>query len=351
MSLFGRLRWIALRARHGRRWEGASAYLDGMLDEDEAAAFAQGRETDAAAREHFEDIQFIARGLASLPQAEPPRSFALAPEDITAAEPPAAIRQPAPKSLRLATAGAAASIAALAAVIAYDVLDTREEAVYYLESAPVLQTEREAPQATTAMLADFDQSEQAEAAPEEPPAPAVTAIEEAEDEEAASAEFASDEPESPSRDARTIAWNYREADQAAAEQEAAAAPAAQARFAAQRTESSADQDEALDEPIAQPALLAAEDQAAEATLAPAAGEEDEEPAPAGSAQAEAALEEAEDEGLLMERGTEPVLLAESVSAGDAGWETPVQIALAIIAAIAAAGALWIKARSPRRPPA
>ena len=53
----------------------------------------------------------------------------------------------------------------------------------------------------------------------------------------------------------------------------------------------------------------------------------------------------------MERGTEPVLLDEPVSAGDAGWETPVQIALAIIAALAAAGALWIKARQPRRPPA
>ena len=343
MSLFGRLRWIALRARHGRRWERASAYLDGMLGEDEAAAFAQGRETDAAAREHFEDIQFIARGLASLPQAEPPRSFELTAEDITAAEPPAAIRQPAPKSLRLATAGAAAAVAALAAVIAYDVLDTREEAVFYLESAPVLQTEREAPQATTAMLADFDQSEQseqAEAALEEPPAAAAT-------EEAASAdEAAADEPESASSEAEAITWRSREEAQAAAEQEAAATPAAQARFAAQRTESSAGQDEAQDEPIAQPALLAAEDQVEDAAV-----EEDEEPAPAASVQPEAALEEAEDEGLLMERGTEPVLLAESVSAGDAGWETPVQIALAIIAALSAAGALWIKARQPRRPPA
>lgn len=343
MSLFGRLRWIALRARHGRRWERASAYLDGMLDEDEAAAFAQGRETDAAAREHFEDIQFIARGLASLPQAEPPRSFELTAEDITAAEPPAAIRQAAPKSLRLATAGAAASIAALAAVIAYDVLDTGEEAVFYLESAPVLQTEREAPQATTAMLADFEQSEQseqseqAEAALEEPPVAAAT-------EEAASAEVAADEPESASSEAAAITWRSREEAQAAAEQEAAAAPAAQARFAAQRTESSAEQDE----PAAQPAPAEAEEHA---LLAPAAVEEDEEPAPAASAQAEAALEEAEDEGLLMERGTEPVLLAESVSAGDSGWERPAQIALAIIAAIAAAGALWIKARSPRRPPA
>ena len=338
MSLFGRLRWIALRARHGRRWERASAYLDGMLDEDEAAAFAQGRETDAAAREHFEDIQFIARGLASLPQAEPPRSFELTAEDITAAEPPAAIRQAAPKSLRLATAGAAASIAALAAVIAYDVLDTREEAVFYLESAPVLQTEREAPQATTAMLADFEQSEQAEAALEEPPAAAAT-------EEAADAEVAADEPESASSEAEAITWRSREEAQAAAEQEAAAAPAAQARFAAQRTESSAEQEE----PAAQPAPAEAEEQAEDALLAPAAVEEDEEPAPAASAQAEAALEEAEDEGLLMERGTEPVLLAESVSAGDAGWERPAQIALAIIAALAAAGALWIKAHSPRRP--
>ena len=347
MSLFGRLRWIALRARHSRRWERASAYLDGMLDEDEAAAFAQGRETDAAAREHFEDIQFIARGLASLPQPEPPRSFELTAEDITAAEPPAAIRQPAPKSLRLATAGAAASIAALAAVIAYDVLDNREEAVFYLESAPVLQTEREAPQAATAMLADFDQSEQseqAEAALEEPPAAAAT-------EEAASAdEAAADEPESASSEAEAITWRSREEAQAAAEQEAAAAPAAQARFAAQRTESSAGQDEALDEPIAQPALLAAEDQAEDAaTLAPAVIEEEEEPAPVASSEPEAALEDAEDEGLLMERGTEPVLLAESVSTGDAGWERPAQIALAIIAALATAGALWIKARSPRRP--
>ena len=346
MSLFGRLRWIALRARHGRRWERASAYLDGMLDEDEAAAFAQGRETDAAAREHFEDIQFIARGLASLPQAEPPRSFELTAEDITAAEPPAAIRQAAPKSLRLATAGAAASIAALAAVIAYDVLDTGEEAVFYLESAPMLQTEREAPQATTAMLADFDQSEQseqseqAEAAPEEPPATAAT-------EEATSAEVAADEPESASSEAEAITWRSREEAQAAAEQEAAAAPATQARFAAQRTESSAEQEE----PAAQPAPAEAEEQAEDALLAPAAVEEDEEPVPAASAQPEAALEEAEDEGLLMERGTEPVLLAESVSAGDAGWERPAQIALAIIAALAAAGALWIKARSPRRPPA
>ena len=344
MSLFGRLRWIALRARHGRRWERASAYLDGMLDEDEAAAFAQGRETDAAAREHFEDIQFIARGLASLPQAEPPRSFELTAEDITAAEPPAAIRQPAPKSLRLATAGAAASIAALAAVIAYDVLDTREEAVFYLESAPVLQTEREASQATTAMLADFEQSEQAEAALEEPPAAAAT-------EEAASAdEAAADEPESASSEAEAITWRSREEAQAAAEQEAAATPAAQARFAAQRTESSAGQDEAQDEPIAQPALLAAEDQAEDAaTLAPAVIEEEEEPAPAASAQLEAALEDAEDEGLLMERGTEPVLLAESVSAGDAGWERPAQIALAIIAALATAAAIWLAIRQPRRP--
>lgn len=345
MSLFGRLRWIALRARHGRRWERASAYLDGMLDEDEAAAFAQARETDAAAREHFEDIQFIARGLASLPQTEPPRSFELTAEDITAAEPPAAIRQPAPKSLRLATAGAAASIAALAAVIAYDVLDTREEAVFYLESAPVLQTEREAPQTTTAMLADFDQSEQseqAETALEEPPAAAAT-------EEAADAEVAADEPESASSEAEAITWRSREEAQAAAEQEAAAAPAAQARFAAQRTESSADQDEAQDEPIAQPALLAAEDQAEDAaTLAPAVIEEEEEPAPAASAQLEAALEDAEDEGLLMERGTEPVLLAESVSAGDAGWERPAQIALAMIAALATAAAIWLAIRRPRR---
>ena len=342
MSLFGRLRWIALRARHGRRWERASAYLDGMLDEDEAAAFAQARETDAAAREHFEDIQFIARGLASLPHPEPPRSFELTAEDITTAEPPAAIRQAAPKSLRLATAGAAASIAALAAVIAYDVLDTREEAVFYLESAPVLQTEREAPQATTAMLADFDQSEQAEAALEEPPAPTAT-------EEAASVQAMADEPESASGEAEAITWRSREEAQAAAEQEAAAAPAAQARFAAQRTESSAGQDEAQDEPIAQPALLAAEDQAEDAaTLAPAVIEEEEEPALVASSEPEAALEDAEDEGLLMERGTEPVLLAESVSARDAGWERPAQIALAIIAALATAAAIWLAIRRPRR---
>lgn len=347
MSLFGRLRWIALRARHGRRWERASAHLDGMLDEDEAAAFAQARETDAAAREHFEDIQFIARGLASLPQAEPPRSFALSAEDITAAEPPAAIRQPAPKSLRLATAGTAAAVAALAAVIAYDALDTGEEAVFYLESAPVLQTEREAPQATTAMLADFEQAEQAEqaeAALEEPAAPAAT-------EEAASAQVAADESELASGEAEAITWRSREEAQAAAEQEAAAAPAAQARFAAQRTESSAEQGESQDAPAAQPAPAEAADQAEDAgTLSPAV-EEDEELAPVASSELEAALEEAEDEGLLMERGTEPTLLDEPISAGDAGWETPVQIALAVIAALAAAGALWIKARSPRRPQA
>ena len=348
MSLFGRLRWIALRARHGRRWGRASAHLDGMLDEDEAAAFAQARETDAAAREYFEDIQFIAQGLASLPQAEPPRSFALTAEDITAAEPPAAIRQSAPKSLRLATAGTAAAVAALAAVIAYDVLDTGEEAVFYLESAPVLQTEREAPQATTAMLADFDQSEQseqAEAALEEAPAPAAT-------EEAASAQVAADEPELASGEAEEITWRSREEAQAAAEQEAAAAPAAQARFAAQRTESSAEQGESQDEPAAQPAPVEAADQAEDAaSLAPAVIEDEEEPAPAASVQLEAALEDAEDEGLLMERGTEPTLLDEPISAGDAGWETPVQIALAVIAALAAAGALWIKARSPRHPQA
>ena len=348
MSLFGRLRWMVLSARHRRRWERASAHLDGMLDEGEAAAFAEARETDTATREYSEDIQFIAQGLASLPQAEPSRSFALTVEEIAAAEPPAAIRRPAPKSLRLATAGAAAAIAAFAAVTAYDVLDDREESILYLEMAPVLQTEREDAQTTTAMLADFEQSEQAEAALEEPPAPAVAAIEEAEeaDEEAASAEVAADEPESPSGDAGAIDWNHREADQAAAEEEAAAAPAAQARFAAQRTESSAGEDE----PAAQPAPAEAEDQAEDdALLAPAAIEEDEEPAPAAPAQLEAAPEEDGDGELLMERGTEPTLLAESISAEDSGWTTPAQIALAIIAALAAIAAIWIKIRQPRRP--
>ena len=346
MSLFGRLRWMALGARHRRRWERASAHLDGMLDEDEAAAFAETRQADAATREYSEDIQFIAQGLASLPQAEPARSFALTAEDIAAAEPPAEIRQPAPKSLRLAIAGGAAAIAAFAAVTAYDALDNRGETDFFLERAPVLQTEREEAQATTAMLADFDQSEQAEAALDEPPAPAVAAIEEAEDEVAASAEVAADEPESPSRDAEAIDWDYREEAQEAAEEEAATAPAARARFAAQRTESSASEAE----PVAESAPAEAEEQAEDAALlAPAALEEDEEPAPAAPAQLEAAPEEDGDGELLMERGTEPVLLAETISAEDSGWAAPAQIALAIIAVLAAIAAIWIKIRQPRRP--
>ena len=345
MSRLDRLRWEISRVRRGRGQARASAYLDGELDAGEAAAFEAAREEDARTREYIEDIQFIAYGLKETLEAdEPSRSFALTAADAAAPLPPVQ-REPAPRSLRLAAAGAAAAIAALAAVAAYDVLDRNEgDGLLELESAALPFTRvAEESQPEAALVADFELEEEAESAEED--ATAMT-VEDASAEAEPAADFAEEEAVEEEAQADAIDWRSREeaeAELAAAEEaEAEEQSASQARFAAQPA--GADEEDALAADVA--AGDEQVEQAAEAELEAAPTEEEADEAAMSAASGQADLEadvlEAEDGDLLMEGGPETDLFAESFEQGDPAWETPLQIALGVVAALAIAAVVWIR---------
>ena len=330
--------------RRGRGQARASAYLDGELDAGEAAAFEAAREGDARTREYLEDIQFIAYGLKETLEAdEPGRSFALTAADAAAPAPPIQ-REPAPRSLRLAAAGAAAAIAALAAVAAYDVLDRNEgDGLLELESAalPFMRVEEQA-QPEAALVADFDLEEE-EAAAEEPAT--EMAVEDASAEEESADDFAEEEAVEEEAEADAIDWRSREeaeAEQAEAEAaEAEEQSASEARFAAQPTH--ADDGAATEESAIEDEQV---EQAAEAELEAAPVEEETNEAAMSATSGQTDLE-ADDGDLLMESDPGPDPFTESFELSDPSWETPLQIALGVAAALAIAATLWIRRTAGR----
>jgi len=338
------------RARHGRRWEAASAYLDGELDAEARGAFERGLAEDGEARAHLEDIRFISESLAALPEAEPGRSFTLTERDI-AADHGVMRREPAPMALRLSAIGAATGVAALAAVLAYDFLQTTEEGLLEPQAAPLMER---------AEVAGLVREEEEEAAmeAEESAEEAETASLASAEEEELEVDFAAAEEEEAEEESAEVDWRSREEVDAEEEAEAEAAPESEARFAAERgadeevSEVAADADAAASAEREQETLASAgedgaEEDAGEEPAVMAAEEEGE--ADAASASLEAESGEADDDGALLERGTEGVLLPEDAAeTGEAGWETPVEVALALAAAALAAATVLLGRRWRRQ---
>ena len=115
-------RTISLR---GRRRADASAYLDGELSGRERERFEAQFEQSPEIREYVEDIALIQSQLSMLREARPSRSFELSAADVAPAQQRLTITEAPPtRRLRFAAAMAVASVAALAAVIAWDALDS-----------------------------------------------------------------------------------------------------------------------------------------------------------------------------------------------------------------------------------
>lgn len=337
------------RARHGRRWEAASAYLDGELDAEARGAFERGLAEDGEARAHLEDIRFISESLAALPEAEPGRSFTLTERDI-AADHGVMRREPAPMALRLSAIGAATGVAALAAVLAYDFLQTTEEGLLEPQAAPLME------RAEVAGLVREEEEAAMEA--EESAEEAETASLASAEEEELEVDFAAAEEEEAEEESAEVDWRSREEVDAEEEAEAEPAPESEARFAAERgadeevSEVAADADAAASAEREQETLASAGEDGAEEDVAeePAVMTAEEEgEADAASAQLEAEGGAADDDGALLERGTEGALLPEDAAeTGEAGWETPVEVALALAAAALAAATVLLGRRWRRQ---
>ena len=335
-------------ARHGRRWGAASAYLDGELDAEARGAFERGLSEDGEARAHLEDIRFISESLAALPEAEPGRSFALTERDI-AADHGVMRREPAPMALRLSAIGAAAGVAALAAVLAYDFLQTGEEGLLEPQAAPLM----ERAEVAGLVREEEEAAMEAEESAEEAETASLASVEEEELE----VELAAAEAEEAEEESAEVDWRSREEVDAAEAEEAEPAPESEARFAAERgadeevSEAEADAETAASAEREQeapvPAADGAEEDAAEEPAVMTAEEEGE--ADAASAQLEAEGGGADDDGALLERGTEGALLPEDAAeTGEAGWETPVEAALALAAAALAAATVLLGRRWRRQ---
>ena len=335
------------RARHGRRWEAASAYLDGELDAEALGAFERGLSEDGEARAHLEDIRFISESLAALPEAKPGRSFTLTERDI-AADHGVMRREPAPMALRLSAIGAAAGVAALAAVLAYDFLQTTEEGLLEPQAAPLM----ERAEVAGLVREEEEAAMEAEESAEEAETASLASVEEEELE----VELAAAEAEEAEEESAEVDWRSREEVDAAEAEEAEPAPESEARFAAERgadeevSEAEADAETAASVEREQEALVPAADGAEEdAAEEPAAMTEEESEADAASAQIEAEGGGADDDEALLERGTEGMLLPEDAAeTGEAGWETPVEAALALAAAALAAATVLLGRRWRRQ---
>lgn len=336
------------RARHGRRWEAASAYLDGELDAEALGAFERGLSEDGEARAHLEDIRFISESLAALPEAEPGRSFTLTERDI-AADHGVMRREPAPMALRLSAIGAAAGVAALAAVLAYDFLQTTEERLLEPQAAPLM----ERAEVAGLVREEEEAAMEAEESAEEAEIASLASVEEEELEMG----LAAAEEEEAAEESAEVDWRSREEVNAEEEAEAEPAPESEARFAAERgadeevSEVAADADAAASAEREQGALASAAEDGAEEDAAeePAAMTEEESEADAASAQIEAEGGGADDDEALLERGTEGMLLPEDAAeTGEAGWETPVEAALALAAAALAAATVLLGRRWRRQ---
>lgn len=332
------------RARHGRRWETASAYLDDELDAEARGAFERGLAEDRETQAHLEDIRFISESLAALPEAEPGRSFTLTERDI-AADRGAARREPAPMALRLSAIGTAAGVAALAAVLAYDFLQTAEEGLLEPQAAPLM--ERAEVASAVREEAAMEEEETAEEAEAASPASA--------EEDELEAEIAPAEEEAVEESAE-VDWRSREEVDAAEAEEAEPAPESEARFAAERgaeeEDSAAEADAAASGERGQGTLASAgadgteEDIAEQPDAMTAAGEDE---ADAASELLDAGGGGADDGGTLLERGTEGMLLpGDAAESGEAGWETPAEVALALAAAALAAATVLLGLRWRRQ---
>ena len=337
------------RARHGRRWEAASAYLDGELDAEARGAFERGLAEDGEARAHLEDIRFISESLAALPEAEPGRSFTLTERDI-AADHGVMRREPAPMALRLSAIGAATGVAALAAVLAYDFLQTTEEGLLEPQAAPLM----ERAEVAGLVREEEEAAMEAEESAEEAETASLASVEEEELE----VELAAAEEEEAEEESAEVDWRSREEVDAAEAEEAEPAPESEARFAAERgadeevSEIAADADAAASAEREQETLASAGEDGAEEDVAeePAVmAAEEEGEADAASASLEVESGEADDDGALLERGMEGVLLPEDAAeTGEAGWETPVEVALALAAAALAAATVLLGRRWRRQ---
>ena len=335
------------RARHGRRWEAASAYLDGELDAEARGAFERGLAEDGEARAHLEDIRFISESLAALPEAEPGRSFTLTERDI-AADHGVMRREPAPMALRLSAIGAATGVAALAAVLAYDFLQTTEEGLLEPQAAPLM----ERAEVAGLVREEEEAAMEAEESAEEAETASLASVEEEELE----VDLAAAEEEEAEEESAEVDWRSREEVDAEEEAEAEAAPESEARFAAERGAdeevSGAEADAAASAEREQEALASAGEDGAEEDVeeepaAIAAEEEGEVDAASASLEAEGGA--ADDDGALLERGTEGALLPEDAAeTGEAGWETPVEVALALAAAALAAATVLLGRRWRRQ---
>ncbi len=106
--------------RHRRLRDQLSAYIDGELDDAASVRLEAHLVGCESCRADLDELRATVDALRELPQAEAPRSFALAPERVAGPRPAAVATPPLAVGLRLATAAVAA---ALAVVVIVDVGD------------------------------------------------------------------------------------------------------------------------------------------------------------------------------------------------------------------------------------
>lgn len=95
---------------HRKVRESLSAYLDGELSPAQARAVESHLAGCGSCREELEGLRSVAHTLRSLPEVDPPRSFALGPQEVGPAKRPSSLER-LELGLRLATAGLAVALA------------------------------------------------------------------------------------------------------------------------------------------------------------------------------------------------------------------------------------------------
>ena len=107
-------------ARHQPDRGALSAYLDGQLAADRAAALEAHVASCAACTETLEGMREVRAMLRALPEAEPPRSFRLRASDVEAPGRARAIAAPPPSLMRAMPVLSAAAVVVFAIAVAFD---------------------------------------------------------------------------------------------------------------------------------------------------------------------------------------------------------------------------------------
>lgn len=341
----------------------ASAYLDDELTANERSRFESALERSPELREQISEIALIQSQLSVLREAHPSRSFELHEADIAPQSPRliALKRRSEPLRIRFAAAAAAASIAALTAVVAWDALDSGDAAPTaersaaestsiapsLAESAPVKQQQAAALETAVSAFNAEGAAEEAQATDESAAAPAADQSKEIAPAAATKEMEAQQQAGSTHFDAEDA-----EAEQAAIEDTSAEPSQATANPARQAvTANAGGSDIDLMEGEATPTEVqgsAAPGQTREAAADELPTPESAAPEPQTAGERSATGERGERRALSATQQSEPPAAdpppirvrrieephAPEAAAPERSWETPLEIALLIVAAAA-----------------